>query len=132
MPGGRPKSTITDMQMRQVQMLAALGLSHEDIATVVELDRRTMERRCKRQLDRGRAEMRARLHRIQWDLAKKSAAMAIWLGKQYLGQRDVPVPTSSQGAVVEYVQRIITTTSQPSSSMTEPQSCSDRQKENVT
>ena len=28
------------------------------------------------------------LRRNQWRLAEKSATMAIWLGKQYLGQRD--------------------------------------------
>ena len=25
---------------------------------------------------------------MQWELAKKNVAMAIWLGKQYLGQRE--------------------------------------------
>lgn len=29
------------------------------------------------------------LRRSQWRLAEKNASMAIWLGKQYLGQRDV-------------------------------------------
>ena len=28
------------------------------------------------------------LRRSQWRLAEKSATMAIWLGKQYLGQKD--------------------------------------------
>lgn len=30
------------------------------------------------------------LRRAQWKLAEKNASMAIWLGKQYLGQRDEP------------------------------------------
>lgn len=29
------------------------------------------------------------LRRAQWKLAEKNASMAIWLGKQYLGQRDI-------------------------------------------
>lgn len=29
------------------------------------------------------------LRRAQWRLAERNAAMAIWLGKQYLGQRDI-------------------------------------------
>lgn len=29
------------------------------------------------------------LRRSQWQLAAKNASMAIWLGKQYLGQRDI-------------------------------------------
>jgi hypothetical protein len=98
---------ITDEQRRQVLAGAALGLSHADIALLVGLDRRTMERRCRAELERGRAEMRHRIHRVQWDLAARSPAMAIWLGKQYLGQRDVPIPTDQQGAIIEYVQRVI-------------------------
>lgn len=30
------------------------------------------------------------MRRYQFELAKKNANMAIWLGKQYLGQRDNP------------------------------------------
>ena len=35
-----------------------------------------------------RQKGRASLRRSQFRLAEKNAAMAIWLGKQYLGQRD--------------------------------------------
>jgi hypothetical protein len=106
----RRKRKINEETLRQIRVLASLGLSHEDIATVTGLARRTMERRAGEVLAEGRAQMRARLHRIQWDLATKSPTMAIWLGKQYLGQRDVPLPTDQQGAVIEYVHRVITTT----------------------
>lgn len=38
------------------------------------------------------------LRRYQWDLAKKNTAMAIWLGKQYLNQKDdkVLIPVEAQ------------------------------------
>lgn len=39
------------------------------------------------------AEGKMSLRRIQFDLAKKSTGMAIWLGKQWLGQRDEPALT---------------------------------------
>ena len=29
------------------------------------------------------------LRRSQWKMAERNATMAIWLGKQYLGQKDV-------------------------------------------
>jgi len=106
----RPKKHIDEDTLKQIKILASLGLSNEDIATVTGLARRTMERRAGVVLAEGRAQMRARLHRIQWDLAAKSPTMAIWLGKQYLGQRDVPLSTDQQGAVIEYVHRVITTT----------------------
>ena len=33
------------------------------------------------------------IRRNQFELSKKNAAVAIWLGKQYLGQRDTPEST---------------------------------------
>ena len=54
------------------------------------------KRWCKRELKETFAEAfkkrsvggKVSLRRYQFELAKKSAAMAIWLGKQYLGQTD--------------------------------------------
>lgn len=40
----------------------------------------------KKGLENGKQDLR----RKQWRLADRSAAMAIWLGKQYLGQKDIP------------------------------------------
>ena len=44
------------------------------------------------------------LRRSQWRLAEKSATMALWLGKQYLGQKDqveasVAVDTTKEDAL---------------------------------
>lgn len=58
----------------------------------------TLNRWCKRTykasfaeiLDKRRALMKIQLRKNQLELSKRSAAMAIWLGKQYLGQRDNP------------------------------------------
>lgn len=56
----------------------------------------TIERWCKRTYGEGFAEISAKkrdygkisLRRMQWRLAEKHANMAIFLGKNYLGQRD--------------------------------------------
>lgn len=56
----------------------------------------TIERFCKREYKEGFAVIYAKksalgkisLRRAQFKLAEKSAAMAIFLGKNYLGQRD--------------------------------------------
>lgn len=37
---------------------------------------------------KGKEKGKMSLRRYQWDLAKTNATMAIWLGKQYLGQHD--------------------------------------------
>ena len=51
-----------------------------------------------------RQKGRASLRRLQFRLAEKSATMAIWLGKQYLGQKDqveasVVVDTAKEDAL---------------------------------
>jgi hypothetical protein len=59
----------------------------------------------------GRERGKARLRRTQFKLAETNVAMAIWLGKQLLGQRDRieqehsgKVDVNHQ-AVVDYVRR---------------------------
>ena len=48
-------------------------------------------------LTKGRAEMKLRLRQLQWKSAEKgSAAMLIFLGKNILGQADIPVGEDSQ------------------------------------
>ena len=40
------------------------------------------------------------LRRHQWRLAEKNANMAIWLGKQYLGQSDTPEQKEDSGVQI--------------------------------
>ena len=49
------------------------------------------------------------LRRKQWQLAEKSASMAIWLGKQYLGQRDnVDVTVSdAKGIALDELEKMV-------------------------
>lgn len=47
-----------------------------------------------------RGKGKASLRRAQWNLAKKNATMAIFLGKQYLGQKDNATPEGTGGEVV--------------------------------
>jgi len=61
------------------------------------IDDMTLNRWCKRTYDKSFSEIFAikrglgniSLRRSQFRLAEKNAAMGIWLGKQYLGQRDI-------------------------------------------
>ena len=41
------------------------------------------------------------LRRYQFDLAKTNATMAIWLGKQWLNQRDTPQEDETSNKVIE-------------------------------
>ena len=85
--GGRPKKVI---DYQAVEKLSMLMCTEEEIANYLEISVRTLQRDkefCriyKKGLDVGKMSLR----RTQFKLAQKSSAMAIFLGKQYLGQSD--------------------------------------------
>lgn len=73
----------------QIEQLAAVGCTDEDIATVAGVSASYVKKHFRAELDRGRAGLRNGLRRRQVERANEgSDAMLIWLGKQYLAQRD--------------------------------------------
>lgn len=87
MPAGRPKFKI-DYEM--VKKLANIQCTLKEIASVLGCSDRTLQNdeECMKNFYEGIEGGRASLRRIQWKHAEKSASMAMFLGKQYLGQRD--------------------------------------------
>lgn len=86
MPRGRPKA---DIDPRKVFELAKIGCTSEEIGTVLGCSRKTIHARFQDELDRGRDDMRTSLRRWQYMKAREgSVPMLIWLGKQYLEQRE--------------------------------------------
>ena len=84
---GRPKKEI-DYDM--VEKLANIQCTQEEIASFLEISVRTLQRDeefC-RIYKKGQENGKMSLRRMQYKLAEKNTAMAIFLGKQYLGQRD--------------------------------------------
>lgn len=90
---GRPKKEI---DQKLFENLCDIQCTLAEIADVLDCSEDTIERWCKRTYDMNFADAfkkysaggKASLRRIQFKLAEKSAAMAIFLGKNYLGQRD--------------------------------------------
>jgi len=83
---GRSKVPIDE---RLVQALARIGCTYDEIATVTGISNATLRRRCKDIVARGHDEMKTSLRRWQYEKAKEgSVPMLIWLGKQFLGQKD--------------------------------------------
>lgn len=84
---GRPKKNI-DYEM--VEKLASIMATQEEIATFLDISVRTLlrdEHFChiyKKGLEGGKMSLR----RQQFKLSETNPTMAIWLGKQYLGQTD--------------------------------------------
>lgn len=95
MGAGRPKKEI---DQKQFENLCALQCTEVEIEDWFDVTDKTLNAWCKRtygknfsevfRIKRGRGKIS--LRRNQWQLAEKSASMAIWLGKQYLGQSDNP------------------------------------------
>jgi len=83
---------IKKVDKEQVEKLAALQCTMEEIAAFVSVDKSTISRRYATEVAKGRGQGKTRLRKYQWDLAKKSPAMAIFLGKNYLGQSDSQEP----------------------------------------
>lgn len=54
-----------------------------------------------------RSDGKIALRRNQLALSKKNAAMAIFLGKQYLGQSDNPVQEGKTGEILESLQKLL-------------------------
>lgn len=90
---GRPKKEI-DQEV--FEGLCRIQCTLEEIASWFKCSEDTIERWCKRTYAQTFAESykkysasgKISLRRAQMKLAEKNATMAIWLGKQYLGQKD--------------------------------------------
>jgi hypothetical protein len=83
----RPKKEIN---YETVEKLANIQCTQEEIASFLGLSVRTLQRDeefC-RIYKKGQDNGKMSLRRMQYKLAEKNPSMAIWLGKQYLGQRD--------------------------------------------
>lgn len=105
--GGRPPLEIDASEVRK---LASIGCKNEEIADWFGCSVDTITRRFAEELRKGRANVRISLRRIQLRLAEKNATMAIWLGKQMLGQRDTEVLNAELSAkdnklVIEFGQK---------------------------
>lgn len=92
-PTGRPR---IEIDVGQFNKLCELQCTEEEIAGFFECSVDTIERWCKRTFGCSFADVfkqkatrgRIALRRMQLKHAEKNASMAIFLGKQWLGQRD--------------------------------------------
>lgn len=72
-----------------VRTLASFGCTQDEIAIACGISESTLKRNGREELDAGYAEMKRSLRRWQYEAAKDgNTALLIWLGKQYLGQKD--------------------------------------------
>ena len=92
---GRPRAVI---DKDQFEKLCGLQCTEAEILAWFGVTDKTLTRWCKETYKKSFSEIfkekretgKISLRRHQWRLAEKNAAMAIFLGKNYLGQRDDP------------------------------------------
>lgn len=98
---GRPRKEI---DKKIFENLCALQCTEVEILDWFEISEKTLNSWCKRTYGKTFSQVfrekrgtgKISLRRTQWHLAEKSASMAIWLGKQYLGQSDNPAPNYTE------------------------------------
>ena len=101
------RGTAASINLAELEKLAAMQCTDEEIAAWFNLSPKTLERRLKspvfaETICRGKARGRISLRRAQLKILEHgNATMGIWLGKQYLGQADqFDVNTNNQTVVL--------------------------------
>jgi hypothetical protein len=83
---GRPRK---EVNVEQIETLARIHCTYEEIAAVTGVSTKTLQRNYVHLIEKGREEGKASLRRIQFKKALEGhPTMMIWLGKQYLDQKD--------------------------------------------
>lgn len=91
---GRPEKEI---DWEEFEKLCLIMCTHDEIAFLLDIDRSTLyDRACKHyNIDdfstvyaKFTAKGKKSLRRRQFEMSEKSCPMAIWLGKQYLDQKE--------------------------------------------
>lgn len=110
----RPKKEI---DQKQFENLCGLQCTLEEICGWFDVCSDTLETWCKRTYKKSFSEVFAQkrgagkisLRRSQWRLAEKNATMAIFLGKQFLGQRDnMDITVGDSGALaLEELEKMV-------------------------
>ena len=91
--GGRPKKEIDKPTF---EGLCKIQCTKDEICNVFDCDEKTLTRWCKETYSEGFSDVykkksatgKASLRRLQFKLAERNPGMAIFLGKNYLGQSD--------------------------------------------
>jgi hypothetical protein len=111
---GRPRAlSPTEATLAVVESLGMLHATTMECAAFLGVDENTYIAFRKRNpevqaaFERGRGNGKISLRRIQLRLARKNAAMAIFLGKNLLDQRDTFTPMSPTGGTLEIVHRLL-------------------------
>jgi len=105
---GRPK---LDIDPDEVYKLALLQCTLREIASFFSCDEKTIRTRFPAEIEKGRESGKMSLRRAQFKRAVDAGSdtMLIWLGKQYLGQReprDIDIDTGVSKKMAELLSQL--------------------------
>ena len=109
MAKGQIKQKQATISQSTFESLCAIQCTKEEICAVLNVSYNTLLRWCKQTYNKDfgtifeekRQNGKASLRRSQWKLAEKNPTMSIWLGKQYLKQRDnIEVEHNAQNGIL--------------------------------
>lgn len=109
MAKGQIKQKQATIKQSTFESLCAIQCTKEEICAVLDVSYSTLLRWCNATygtdfetiFSKKRENGKASLRRSQWKLAEKNPTLSIWLGKQYLKQRDNIEVESKQLVKVE-------------------------------
>jgi hypothetical protein len=85
-PAGPP---FKQLDARKIELMAEVGCSREEIGLLCGVSTSTIDRNYDGAVKQGHAKRNYNLRKLQYESAKRgSVAMLIWLGKQWLGQKE--------------------------------------------
>jgi len=96
-PTGRPPFTLSDDQFKTIEGMARIQCTQDEICDIYGVTDKTLNLALQKHsgvsfsdlIKKNASHGKASLRRSQWKAADKGVpSVLIWLGKQYLGQKD--------------------------------------------
>ncbi len=109
----RAKGSGKPVDIEKLEKYARIGATQQEMSRCLGVSPATLERRLQQPkfreaLDKGQADLYTSLRTKQVQLALAgNVTMLIWLGKQYLGQKDKQEHTGADGGPIEHKHEIV-------------------------
>lgn len=102
---------LKEINQKAFENLCGLLCTQEEICAFFDVTDKTLSSWCRRTYGKSFSEIyriksvqgKISLRRYQLQLAQKSAAMAIFLGKNWLGQKDAPVEVTHTASPIDQI-----------------------------